>query len=164
MAPDEMVREERRKVLVAEIKSQCLYTPTNGRQAQAQGCAPPPQVVELWAKTALFAQSSAGPGRSPDPALAKKSGGLRAPPYGFEKHVKIRALGDEGAGPSPLRLTRGLLAEGDPAEDDDPQRRQRLRQLRDQLHPAPPLQHQIEDEGVGAGASRRGQHVRRVRD
>jgi len=30
---------------------------------QAQGRAPPPQVAELWAKTTLFAQSSAGPGR-----------------------------------------------------------------------------------------------------
>src|SRR6185312_8114972 len=33
------------------------------------GCAPPPQVAELWAKTTLFAESRAGPGRSPDPAL-----------------------------------------------------------------------------------------------
>jgi hypothetical protein len=30
---------------------------------QAQGCAPPPQMAELWAKTTLFAQSRAGPGR-----------------------------------------------------------------------------------------------------
>ena len=41
----------------------------NDRVIQAHGCAPPPQVAELWAKTTLFAQSSAGPGRSPDPAL-----------------------------------------------------------------------------------------------
>jgi hypothetical protein len=40
----------------------------NDRVIQAQGSAPPPQVAELWAKTTLFAQSSAGRGRSPDPA------------------------------------------------------------------------------------------------
>ncbi len=43
------------------------------RVIQAHGCAPSPQVAEPWEKTTLsrfgVAQSSAGPGRSPDPAL-----------------------------------------------------------------------------------------------
>jgi hypothetical protein len=53
----------------------------NDRVMQAPGCALPPQgealafseaslrpPSELWAKTTLVAQSSAGPGRRPDPA------------------------------------------------------------------------------------------------
>jgi hypothetical protein len=44
----------------------------NDRVTQGLGCAPPPQVAELWAKTTLsrfgVAQSSAAPGRSLDPA------------------------------------------------------------------------------------------------
>ena len=39
--------------------------------AQAQGRARPPQVAESRAKTTLFDRDGAGPGRSPDPALAE---------------------------------------------------------------------------------------------
>src|SRR6185312_7081508 len=37
--------------------------------AQAQGCAPPPQVAEPWAKTTLFAQGTLGRAGRPDPAF-----------------------------------------------------------------------------------------------
>src|SRR6185437_7430712 len=83
-----------------------------------------------------------------------RSCGLRTAPYSFEKYVKISTLGDERACTPPLGLTSDLLAEGDPAEDDDPQRRQRLSQFLDQGQAAAPLQHEIQDDDIGLRAPR----------
>ena len=73
MAPDWVMRNERRKVLVAEAKSQCLCPPTNVSQARG-------------AATSGACRAMSG----------TPSGGLRSAPYSFEKYVKIGALRDEG--------------------------------------------------------------------
>jgi outer membrane PBP1 activator LpoA protein len=71
---------------------------------QAQGSAPPPQVAGLWAKATPFAQSSAGRGRSPDPALHKKLAALAA--------VTLVLVGCAGVprGPAPSAQQAASLA------------------------------------------------------
>jgi tetratricopeptide (TPR) repeat protein len=54
-----------------------MKQPCTGTSAQqAQGCAPPPQVAELPAKTTLFAGSTLGRAGCPDPAFHTKVGRL----------------------------------------------------------------------------------------
>src|SRR6185437_5098022 len=90
------------------------------------------------------------------------SGCLRAAPHRLEKNFKICALGHECGRAAALGLAGDILAEGDPAEDDDPQRRQGLSQLLDQRQATAPLQHEIEDQGIGLRAAYRGEHVASV--
>src|SRR5579883_1388686 len=139
MAPDWVMGNERQKVLVAAAKSQCLLLPTTAGPARG------------GATSGGYRPMSGGP-----------SGGPRSAPYRFEKYVKIGALGHEGGGAPALGLAGDVLAEGDPAEHDDAQRRQRLRQLPHERQSAAPLQREIQDERVSLRAPRRLQHLTRI--
>jgi hypothetical protein len=82
----------------------------NDRVMQAQGCAPPPQgeavpfseaslrpPSELWAKTTLFAQSSAGPGRV---RRMRRTGGHGRTPRSF---AQSRDCAAQSPDPAPQR-------------------------------------------------------------
>src|SRR6185437_6636671 len=64
----------------------------------------PPQVAELSAKTTLFAESSAGPGRSPDPAHRKSL----ADQLDRDGHRLAPADAERGDSPPPAPAAQGM--------------------------------------------------------
>ena len=75
---------------------------------------------------------------------------------------KSAPLVTKAAGAPALGLAGDVLAEREPAEDDDPQRRQRLSQLADQRQAAAALEHEVEDERIGLRAARLGEDLARI--
>jgi hypothetical protein len=95
-------------------------TPLNGqKRAQAQGCAPPPEVAELREKTTLFARSTLGRAWMPGSSVFKLMDRRAQRPGYFVGNVLLdpqlvtfRAI--VGLGPGDIAIRRAYQPRRDP--------------------------------------------------